>query len=296
MQMNRKIFSFIQLARLDKPIGIYLLMWPSLLGLLLGISNSESVDFKNFIIVIIGSVLVRSCGCVINDINDYKIDKLVARTSNRPIAAGFISTLEAWVFFVILALSSIFLLTFTNPLTIKISILFGILIMIYPLTKRFFVAPQFILGITFGSGCLISYSLQSSTFSLSLMVLYIGIIAWIISFDTYYALEDKEDDTKININSTAILWGKNAVKYAQILHLIFYISLLYLAIINKFSFYISFIFVGLIFLFFYQNRLIKRSQFLEAFKINNWIGLLCVIGFMFEIFLFYLGGSNFRIH
>jgi len=294
--MNRKIFSFIQLARLDKPIGIYLLMWPSLLGLLLGISNSESVDFKNFIIVIIGSVLVRSCGCVINDINDYKIDKLVARTANRPIAAGSISTLEAWVFFIILALSSIFLLKFTNPLTIKISILFGILIMIYPLTKRFFVAPQFILGITFGSGCLISYSLQSSTFSLSLMVLYIGIIAWIISFDTYYALEDKEDDTKININSTAILWGKNAVKYAQILHLIFYISLIYLAIINKFSFYISFMFIGLIFLFFYQNRLIKRSQFLEAFKINNWVGLLCVIGFMFEIFLFYLGGSNFKIH
>ena len=206
--MNRKIFSFIQLARLDKPIGIYLLMWPSLLGLLLGANNSGSIDFKNYIIVIVGSVLVRSCGCVINDINDYKIDKLVARTANRPIAAGFISTLEAWVFFIILALSSIFLLTFTNPLTIKISIFFGILIMIYPLTKRFFVAPQFILGITFGSGCLISYSLQSSTFSLSLMVLYIGIIAWIISFDTYYALEDKEDDTKININSTAILWGK----------------------------------------------------------------------------------------
>ena len=282
--MNRKIFSFIQLARLDKPIGIYLLMWPSLLGLLLGANNSESIDFKNYIIVIVGSVLVRSCGCVINDINDYKIDKLVARTANRPIAAGFISTLEAWVFFIILALSSIFLLTFTNPLTIKISIFFGILIMIYPLTKRFFVAPQFILGITFGSGCLISYSLQSSTFSLSLMVLYIGIIAWIISFDTYYALEDKEDDTKININSTAILWGKNAVKYAQILHLIFYISLVYLAIINKFSFYISFMFIGLIFLFFYQNRLIKRSLFLEAFKINNWVGLLCVMSFMFEIF------------
>lgn len=284
MQMNRKIFSFIQLARLDKPIGIYLLMWPSLLGLLLGANNSGSIDFKNYIIVIVGSVLVRSCGCVINDINDYKIDKLVARTANRPIAAGFISTLEAWVFFIILALLSIFLLTFTNPLTIKISIFFGILIMIYPLTKRFFVAPQFILGITFGSGCFISYSLQSSTFSLSLMVLYIGIIAWIISFDTYYALEDKEDDTKININSTAILWGKNAVKYAQILHLIFYISLVYLAIINKFSFYISFMFIGLIFLFFYQNRLIKRSLFLEAFKINNWVGLLCVMGFMFEIF------------
>ena len=285
MQINKKIRLFIELARLDKPIGIYLLLWPSLLGLLLGVIQSGSVDFKNYIIVILGSVLVRSCGCVINDINDYKIDKLVARTANRPLAASVISIFEAWVFFIILGLSSIVLLIFTNALTIKISIFFAIFIMLYPLTKRFFLAPQLILGITFGSGCLISYSLQSSVFTPSLAILYLGIIAWIISFDTYYALEDKEDDIKININSTAILWGKNAVMYAKILHLIFYGSLLYLAILNKFSFYFLFIFFGLIFIFFYQSRLIKKSKFLKAFKINNWVGFICVLGFMFEIFL-----------
>ena len=174
---------------------------------------------------------------------------------------------------------------FTNPLTIKISIFFAILIAFYPLTKRFIAAPQFILGVTFGSGCLISYSLESSVFSLSLVILYMGIIAWIISFDTYYALEDKDDDIKININSTAILWGKNAVMYAKILHLIFYGSLLYLAILNQFSLYFFFIFFVLIFIYFYQGQLIKKSKFLEAFKINNLIGLICVLGFMIEIFL-----------
>ena len=280
-----KLKAYIQLARIDKPIGIYLLLWPSLLGLLLGILQSGFSNIKNFIIVFIGSVLVRSCGCIINDISDYKIDRLVTRTANRPLASGTISILEAWVFFIILGFASIILLIFTNPLTIKISIFFAVLIILYPLTKRFFLAPQFILGITFGSGCLIAYSLESSYFTTSLAIMYLGIIAWIVSFDTFYALEDKEDDLRININSTAILWGGHAVIYAQILHLIFYGSLLYLAIINKFSFYFVIVFIGLMITYFYQNRLIKKSKFLEAFKANNWIGLICVLGFIFEIFL-----------
>jgi 4-hydroxybenzoate polyprenyltransferase len=119
------------------------------------------------------------------------------------------------------------------------------------------------------------------------MILYLGVIAWIISFDTVYALEDKEDDIKININSTAILWGDNAIKYAHILHLVFYISLLILAIVNQFSFYFFFIFLGLVGLYFYQKKLVRESKFLSAFKVNNWIGLLVVIGFIFEII--YLG-------
>ena len=280
-----KLKAYIQLARIDKPIGIYLLLWPSLLGLLLGILQSGFSNIKNFIIVFVGSVLVRSCGCIINDISDYKIDRLVTRTANRPLASGTISILEAWVLFIILGFASIILLIFTNPLTIKISIFFAIFIILYPLTKRFFLAPQFFLGITFGSGCLIAYSLESSYFTPSLAIMYLGIIAWIISFDTFYALEDKEDDLRININSTAILWGDHAIIYAQILHLIFYGSLLYLAIINKFSFYFVIVFIGLMIVYFYQNRLIKKSKFLEAFKANNWIGLICVLGFIFEIFL-----------
>lgn len=280
--MKNKLQPFIELARLDKPVGIYLLLWPSLLGLLLA-GTSSQIQLKNILIVLIGSILVRSCGCIINDISDYKIDKQVKRTLTRPLARGSLSLFQAWVFFIILGISSLLILLFTNPLTIKISIFFAILITLYPLTKRFLSAPQFILGITFGSGSIIAYSLQSNIFSFSLAVLYLGVIAWIISFDTYYALEDKEDDLRININSTAVLWGDNAIKYAQILHLGFYASLLLIGIVNQFSYVFFLNFIILMALFFYQKELIKSNKFIEGFKINNLVGVVALIGFAFEI-------------
>ena len=277
-----KLKSYIELARIDKPIGIYLLLWPSMLGLLLAGTINE-IKIIDLFIVIIGSILVRSCGCVINDISDYKIDKLVSRTVGRPLATGALSIYEAWVFFLLLGLMSLSLLLFTNPLTIKVGIFFAIFIIIYPLTKRFFKAPQFFLGVTFGSGSLISYSLVTSSPSLSIVILYIGLIAWIISFDTYYALEDMEDDRKIGINSTALLWGNSAIKIARLLHLFFYASILIITILNSFSYYFFFIFVALFLIFIYQKKLIDNDKFLEAFKINNWVGMLVVIGFTIEI-------------
>ncbi len=277
-----KLKSYLELARIDKPIGIYLLLWPSMLGLLLAGTISE-IKIIDLFIVIIGSILVRSCGCVINDISDYKIDKLVSRTVGRPLATGALSIYEAWVFFLILGLMSLSLLLFTNPLTIKVGIFFAIFIIVYPLTKRFFKAPQFFLGVTFGSGSLISYSLVTSSPSLSIVILYIGLIAWIISFDTCYALEDMEDDRKIGINSTALLWGSGAIKIARLLHLFFYASILIIAILNSFSYYFFFIFVALFLIFIYQKKLIDNDNFLEAFKANNWVGMLLVIGFTIEI-------------
>ncbi len=280
--MITKIRSFIELARLDKPIGIYLLLWPSLLGYVLAGTNSE-LQFRNFLIVVIGSILVRSCGCVINDISDYKIDKLVERTLNRPLALGSISLIEAWLFFVVLSIFSFLLLLQTNSLTIKISIFFAFLIILYPLTKRFFVAPQFILGITFGSGSIIAYSLESNIFSMSLAILYSGIIAWIISFDTYYALEDKNDDEKIGVNSTAILWGDNSIIYSKTLHLFFYVCLLAIGLINSFSYLFYIFFFVLIYLFIHQSKIIKEKKYTEAFRINNWIGIVALVSFTFEI-------------
>ena len=143
--------SYIKLARLDKPIGIYLLLWPSLLGLMLGAVNEGYVDFENYLIVLAGAILVRSCGCVINDISDYKFDKLVKRTKDRPIASGEIGLKEAWIFFIILAIASLSLLFLTPPITIKLALFFSLLILFYPLAKRFIRAPQIILGITFGT-------------------------------------------------------------------------------------------------------------------------------------------------
>mgnify|MGYP001306412341 FL=1 len=280
--MRTKIRSYIELARLDKPIGIYLLLWPSLLGYVLAGINSE-LQFRNFLIVVMGSILVRSCGCVINDISDYKIDKLVERTLNRPLALGSISLFEAWLFFLVLSILSLLLLFETNSLTIKISIFFAFLIVLYPLTKRFFAAPQFILGITFGSGSIIAYSLESNIFSMSLAILYSGIIAWIISFDTYYALEDKKDDVQIGVNSTAILWGDNSIIYSKTLHIFFYICLLAIGLINSFSYVFYIFFFVLIYLFIHQSKIIKEKKYIKAFKINNWIGIVALVSFTFEI-------------
>ena len=282
--MKNKIIPYIELTRLNKPIGIYLLLWPALLGLILSSINTQ-LTFKNIFIVIFGSIIVRSCGCVINDISDYRIDMLVKRTVNRPLANQSISIVEAWILFIILGIISLVLLFFTNPLTIKISIFFALLITLYPLSKRFIRAPQFILGITFGSSCLIAYSLQSNEFTISLAILYIGIVAWITSFDTYYALEDKEDDLKININSTAILWGKNAVIYSKLLQITFYICLLIIGIINKFSYLFLIGLLVLILIFMYQSKLIKNKMYIDAFKINNFVGMTAVIFFILEIIL-----------
>ena len=276
---------YFKLARLDKPIGIYLLLWPSLMGLMLGGISSNIYAVKNFFIVLIGAILVRSCGCVINDISDHKFDKLVSRTKDRPIASGQISLREAWLFFFILALSSLCLLLFVPITTIYISMIIAVFILLYPLTKRFLKAPQFFLGITFGSGTLISYSLVSTSFSLSILLLFIGTVLWIISFDTIYALEDIEDDKLIGINSTPILWDDKAIIISKILHLLFYFSLLLIFYINQFSLLFLVILLLLFCIYFYQNSLVNKGEYLKAFKVNNWVGMIASTGFAIEIFL-----------
>ena len=283
--MINKIQGFIELTRLDKPVGIYLLFWPSFIGLLLGAINSGSIEFKNYFILIIGTVLVRSCGCIINDINDYKFDRLVSRTKNRPLASGKMGMTEAWLYFTLLATLSLCLLFFVPLYTIYASLVVAVFIMIYPLTKRFLKAPQFFLGITFGSGTIISFSLVSSDFSLSLLILFIGTVLWIISFDTIYAFEDIADDLKIGINSTPILWGDQALNISKYLHLAFYVSLALIGFINKFSLFFLLVLIILLGLYIHQRRLINNDQYLDAFKFNNWIGMFASMGFVIEAFL-----------
>ena len=280
----RSLMKYIKLSRLDKPIGIYLLLWPSVLGLLLAVLNEGYIDFKNYLIVIAGAILVRSCGCVINDISDHKFDRLVERTKDRPIASGEISLKQAWGFFIVLSIASLSLLLLTPTITIKLALSFSLLILLYPLAKRFIKAPQVILGITFGSGSIISYSLQSGSFSLSIIILYVGLVAWIVSFDSIYALEDIEDDAKIGINSTPILWGKKTVSIANILQLLFYAAIVLIAYLNTFSAFFIVIFSLLLALLYFQNKLIKAGRYLDAFKFNNNIGIVLVTGFILEIF------------
>ena len=283
--MISKLMIYLRLARLDKPVGIYLLLWPSLIGLMLGISNSGIYDLKNFFIVLIGSILVRSCGCVINDISDYKFDKLVSRTKDRPIAKGEISLKSAWIFFCILASSCLGLLMFVPKTTAQISVVIAVFILMYPMTKRFLKAPQFFLGITFGSGTLISYSLVSTNFSLSIFIMFLGTILWIISFDTIYALEDVDDDRVIGIYSTPILWEDKTIIISKILHLLFYFSLLLIFYVNQFSLLFLAILFILLCIFLYQYSLVAERKYLKAFKTNHWVGMFATIGFAAEIFL-----------
>ena len=280
-----KFKNYIKLARLDKPVGIYLLLWPSLIGLMLGILESSLFELKSFLIVLIGSILVRSCGCVINDISDHKFDKLVARTKDRPLASGEISLKEAWMFFFLTAAACFSLLIFVPKITLYISMIIAVFIIIYPLTKRFIKAPQFFLGLTFGSGTLISFSLVSTNFSISILLLFLGTVLWIISFDTIYALEDIEDDRIIGINSTPILWGDKAIFISKIFHILFYFSLLLIFFINQFSLFFLAILLIMLGIYFYQTNLIHQQKYLEAFKVNNFIGMVAVIGFATEVFL-----------
>ena len=285
MQMISKLMIYLRLARLDKPVGIYLLLWPSLMGLMLGGLNEGYIDFENYLIVLAGAILVRSCGCVINDISDHKFDKLVSRTKDRPIAKGEVSLKGAWIFFYILASSCLSLLMFVPKTTVQISLVIAVFILIYPLTKRFLKAPQFFLGITFGSGTLISYSLASPNFSISIMILFLGAVLWIISFDTIYALEDEDDDRIIGINSTPILWEDKTIIISKILHLLFYASLFLIFYVNQFSLLFLAILFILLFIYFYQYSLVNEGAYLKAFKTNHWVGMLATIGFAAEIFL-----------
>ena len=283
--MINKLMIYLRLARLDKPVGIYLLLWPSLMGLMLGVLNEGYIGFKNYLIVLTGAILVRSCGCVVNDISDHKFDKLVSRTKERPLATGEINLRQAWIFFFIMASACISLLMFVPKITFNISMVIAVFILIYPLTKRFLKAPQFFLGITFGSGTLISYSLASANFSISIMILFLGTVLWIISFDTIYALEDMDDDRIIGINSTPILWGDKAILISKILHLLFYVSLLSIFYVNQFSLlFLATLFI-LLCTFLYQYSLVNEEKYLKAFKINHWVGMFATIGFAVEIFL-----------
>jgi 4-hydroxybenzoate polyprenyltransferase len=285
MQMISKLMIYLRLARLDKPVGIYLLLWPSLMGLMLGGLNEGYIDFENYLIVLAGAILVRSCGCVINDISDHKFDKLVSRTKDRPIAKGEVSLKGAWIFFYILTSSCLSLLMFVPKTTVQISLVVAVFILIYPLTKRFLKAPQFFLGITFGSGTLISYSLASLNFSISIMILFLGAVLWIVSFDTIYALEDEDDDRIIGINSTPILWEDKTIIISKILHLLFYASLFLIFYINQFSLLFLAILFILLCIYFYQYSLVNEGEYLKAFKINHWVGMFATIGFAAEIFL-----------
>ena len=280
--LMQKFTAIIELMRVDKPIGIYLLLWPALLTLV--ISTQGDFSLLQLIIVIAGSIIVRSAGCVINDIWDKDIDGNVERTQFRPIPSKRISVNEAWLVFIGLGALSIYLLTLTNINTLLVSTLFAILIVIYPLTKRFFIGPQLFLGVTFNP-TIIVYAMTEQLSNPSMGYLFFAIACLTIAFDSFYGLCDEKDDRNLRINSTPIWWGKKTLKIIGCLQVVSILLLAKIGFIDELEFiwFVTLIVLGVFFL--YQQKLASQKKYLEAFKNNHWVHLLILL----TAFLCYVG-------
>ena len=271
--MNKAVALF-ELMRLDKPIGIYLLLWPALLALV--ISTGGNFKISDFLIVFVGAILVRSAGCVINDIWDKDLDGGVERTKLRPIPSKKVSIFESWTLFIILGALSLILLSLTNTNTILISICFAFMIVVYPLTKRFFIGPQIFLGLTFNP-TIIVYAMTNELNNSTMILLYLAIAAMTIAFDTLYGLSDKDDDKKLGINSTPLWWGSNTLKIVAIFQ---FLAICLLLMVGWQAELKLIWFIGTMFLcgfYFYQHRLAKQKKYLIAFKNNHFASLYLLI-------------------
>ncbi|NMZ96107.1 4-hydroxybenzoate octaprenyltransferase [Pseudomonas lundensis] len=204
-RLNPRAWDFIQLTRMDKPIGIYLLLWPTLWALWIAAKGVPSLN--NLLIFVFGVILTRAGGCVINDFADRKVDGHVKRTEQRPLVSGKISSKEALVFFALLMGVSFLLVLCTNATTIWLS--FGGLALAasYPFMKRYTYYPQVVLGAAFSWGMPMAFTAETGSLPAAAWLLYIANLLWTVAYDTYYAMTDREDDLKIGVKSTAILFG-----------------------------------------------------------------------------------------
>lgn len=204
-RLNPRAWDFIQLSRMDKPIGIYLLLWPTLWALWIAAQGVPSLS--NLLIFVFGVILTRAGGCVINDFADRKIDGHVRRTEQRPLASGKISAKEALVFFAVLMAISFVLVLCTNAATVWLSLGGLALAASYPFMKRYTYYPQVVLGAAFSWGMPMAFTAETGSLPATAWLLFIANLLWTVGYDTYYAMTDREDDLKIGVKSTAILFG-----------------------------------------------------------------------------------------
>ena len=202
---------FVQLTRINKPIGFLLLFWPCMWGLTLGFyfSSESTIYIKYILLFFLGSILMRSAGCIFNDIVDRNIDKKVERTKNRPIPAGKISILESFVYMVFLCLIAFLILLQFNKLTIILGMSSMILAFAYPFMKRITYWPQLFLGLTFNWGIIMGWTALTNNISIEPFLLYLSAIFWTLGYDTIYGLQDIHDDEIIGVKSTSIKFKNN---------------------------------------------------------------------------------------
>lgn len=279
MNLKQKWDVYSRLTRIDRPIGTLLLMWPCLMALMLAAGGMP--DLKVLIIFIIGVVIMRACGCIINDYADRDLDSFVERTKSRPLASGEISTKEALILFVILGLSAFGLVLLLNGLVVKLSVVGIILTIIYPFTKRITNMPQMFLGVVWSWSIPMAYAAQTGEVPIEAWWLFAANWFWTVAYDTMYAMVDRDDDLKVGIKSTAILFGK----YDRQIIGLFQLAALACFIAAGWSADRGLLYgLGLLtFVGFstYQQMLIferKRAPCFKAFLNNNWAGLALFVG------------------
>jgi len=288
MQVNKAVIldrmqQYWLLARFDKPIGILILLWPALWALWL--ASDGQPDLLVLTVISLGVVLMRAAGCVINDYADRELDPHVERTKLRPMAAGKVSPKEALIVFAVLTLSSFALVLLLNIYTIMLSFVGAFLAASYPFMKRYTQLPQAYLGIAFGWAVPMSFAAQSNEIPTVAWVLYLAVVLWALVYDTMYAMVDKEDDLKIGIKSTALLFGEYDRHIMAVLQLII-LGLLYVVGQLQELSWIYFTALAMSSVFFvYQQKLIfhrNRTDCFTAFLNSHWFGLTLFIGLVLE--------------
>jgi 4-hydroxybenzoate polyprenyltransferase len=274
---------YARLMRLDRPVGIWLLLWPTLWAV--WVASRGKPKPQVFLIFVIGTVLMRSAGCAINDYADRSFDPHVARTRNRPLAAGRISTIEALVLFTILSLSALVLALQLNRLTLLLAVAGAFLAISYPFVKRFLSVPQMYLGITFGWGIPMAFAAQLENVPRVAWLMLLANMLWVTVYDTIYAMVDRDDDIKIGVRSTAILFGDSERHIIAILQGMTLVSL-YLAgkIIGLGGWYETGLAAAACF-FIYQLWLIRardRAACFQAFLNNQYVGMSVFIGILLQ--------------
>ena len=286
-RLPEKLRPFAYLARLDRPIGIWLLLLPGWWGVLLGSGGLFGMSLYSWFLIGlfgIGAVLMRAAGCVINDLWDRDLDKQVERTKNRPLAAGTVSRSQALVLLAgLLSISLVILLTM-NRLTIVLGVLTIPLIVAYPLMKRVTWWPQAFLGITFNFGALMGYTAITGTLSFSCVFLYLAGICWTLGYDTIYAHQDKEDDALAGMKSTALLFGENSPKWVKRFYELTALFLVLAVLISSGSLWTSLLILAACSHLLWQITEWKSedpASSLNIFRSNRDFGLLILLALLF---------------
>ena len=278
---KQKLHAYAQLMRIDKPIGSLLLLWPTLWALWLAAKGFP--DLSVLIVFTLGVFIMRSAGCVINDFADRKVDGFVKRTQHRPLPSGRATSREAIILFLVLALSAFLLVLSQNWLTIKLSVIGLLLAFSYPFMKRFTNLPQLVLGLAFGWAIPMAYAAQANQVDNIVWILFIVNVLWTIAYDTMYAMVDRDDDLKIGIKSTAILFGKHDKLIIGLLQLGSLFLLTWLGFIEQLSVYYYLGLLMALMLFIRQQIAIKhrdKKACFKAFLDNNQVGFVIFVALL----------------